>query len=166
MQFHFHIALSSADCPPPPGALASSAKSFQLQGGQIVCIVYLKWHTCMQCHRLDQQPDCLDAYASLTQHLPSRVSAISSSQKITVESRRLHCHSGKKKRPPASPGLEPFPLGHRFAEMLRVIDSRKADLGVTGYGLSVTTMEEVFLRISEGNNPTSSSIPVVRIAIP
>lgn len=50
--------------------------------------------------------------------------------------------------------------------MLRAIDSKKADLGVTGYGLSVTTMEEVFLRISEGDSLPPSSIPVVRLTIP
>ena len=49
-----------------------------------------------------------------------------------------------------------------FADMLKEIDTGKAEMGVTGYGLSVTTMEEVFLRISEGNAPEPSNVPVVR----
>lgn len=56
----------------------------------------------------------------------------------------------------------PCGLWCRFAEMLKAIDSKKTELGVTGYGLSVTTMEEVFLRISEGSSSPASSIPVVR----
>ncbi len=52
----------------------------------------------------------------------------------------------------------------RFAGMLRDIESQKSSLGVTAYGLSVTTMEEVFLRISEGSNPEPSSITMVSIS--
>ncbi|KAK9828547.1 hypothetical protein WJX72_000707 [[Myrmecia] bisecta] len=37
-----------------------------------------------------------------------------------------------------------------FAELLRELDERKAELGIQGYGLAVTTLEEVFLRVSAG----------------
>lgn len=36
----------------------------------------------------------------------------------------------------------------RFPALLRELDSEKKPLGVRSYGLSVTTMEEVFLNVS------------------
>jgi len=30
--------------------------------------------------------------------------------------------------------------------------ARKADLGISGFGVSVTTMEEVFIKVGEGVN--------------
>ena len=37
----------------------------------------------------------------------------------------------------------------RFPDLLRELDREKATLGVRSYGLSVTTMEEVFLNVSQ-----------------
>ncbi|CAM9541397.1 unnamed protein product [Ascophyllum nodosum] len=37
-----------------------------------------------------------------------------------------------------------------FEAMLTELDARKAELGITSYGMSVTTLEEVFLRVANG----------------
>ncbi|CAN0579737.1 unnamed protein product, partial [Ectocarpus sp. 12 AP-2014] len=44
----------------------------------------------------------------------------------------------------------PFASSSKFVDMFREIDSRKEQLGVAGYGVSVTTLEEVFLRVGHG----------------
>ena len=50
---------------------------------------------------------------------------------------------------------EQLPAGmHRFPDLLRELESAKAELGVSGYGLSETTLEEVFLTVtSQGKEP-------------
>ena len=40
---------------------------------------------------------------------------------------------------------------HRFAPLLSELEGRKAELGVVSCGLSVTTLEEVFLKVSAGS---------------
>lgn len=45
----------------------------------------------------------------------------------------------------------PFASASKFVDMFREIDRRKAELGVAGYGVSVTTLEEVFLRVGHGS---------------
>lgn len=69
----------------------------------------------------------------------------------------------------------PFASASKFVQMFREIDGRKAELGVAGYGVSVTTLEEVFLRVGHGSeepfpssdvaNTNSSSAPGA-VAIP
>ncbi|CBJ29591.1 conserved unknown protein [Ectocarpus siliculosus] len=44
----------------------------------------------------------------------------------------------------------PFASSSNFVDMFREIDFRKEQLGVAGYGVSVTTLEEVFLRVGHG----------------
>lgn len=44
----------------------------------------------------------------------------------------------------------PLDATARFPDLLRTLDVRKGELGVEYYGLSVTTLEEVFLKVSEG----------------
>lgn len=52
----------------------------------------------------------------------------------------------------------PFTSASRFVDMFREIDARKEELDVAGYGVSVTTLEEVFLRVGHGSEePLSSS---------
>jgi ATP-binding cassette subfamily A (ABC1) protein 3 len=41
----------------------------------------------------------------------------------------------------------PFSASSKFVELFGVLDSRKAQLGIGEYGISVTTLEEVFLRV-------------------
>lgn len=45
----------------------------------------------------------------------------------------------------------PFASASKFVQMFREIDRRKSELGVAGYGVSVTTLEEVFLRVGHGS---------------
>ncbi|XP_006985786.1 phospholipid-transporting ATPase ABCA3-like isoform X1 [Peromyscus maniculatus bairdii] len=37
---------------------------------------------------------------------------------------------------------------HRFAELFRVLEEREEELGITGFGVSMTTMDEVFFKVS------------------
>lgn len=54
----------------------------------------------------------------------------------------------------------PFASASKFVDMFREMDGRKAELGVAGYGVSVTTLEEVFLRVGHGSEePFPSSDP-------
>jgi ATP-binding cassette subfamily A (ABC1) protein 3 len=48
----------------------------------------------------------------------------------------------------------PLESSSRFPKMLRELDENKAQLGVINYGLSVTTLEEVFLRIGQNHAAT------------
>eukprot|EP00903_Cladosiphon_okamuranus_P016293 g15025.t1 len=52
-----------------------------------------------------------------------------------------------------------------FQRMLTEIDSRKAELGVDCYGLSVTTLEEVFLRVANGTADVTARKEIVGIAL-
>lgn len=45
----------------------------------------------------------------------------------------------------------PFTSASKFVDMFREIDARKEELDVAGYGVSVTTLEEVFLRVGHGS---------------
>ena len=45
----------------------------------------------------------------------------------------------------------PFSAARRFGELLRFLDDQKSALGLGGYGMSPTSMEEVFLRLAEGS---------------
>ena len=42
-------------------------------------------------------------------------------------------------------------LLHRFAALLTNLEEQKQELGVLSTGLSVTTLEEVFLKVSAGS---------------
>jgi hypothetical protein len=44
----------------------------------------------------------------------------------------------------------PFSASASFGPLLREIDEAQSKLGIGGYGMSVTSMEEVFLRLSQG----------------
>ena len=44
----------------------------------------------------------------------------------------------------------------KFEELFTELETRKSDLGIAGYGASVTTMEEVFLKVGEGMDSTLS----------
>ncbi|CAM9216529.1 unnamed protein product, partial [Ectocarpus fasciculatus] len=52
-----------------------------------------------------------------------------------------------------------------FQGMLTEIDSRKTELGVNSYGLSVTTLEEVFLRVANGTADVASRKEMAGIAL-
>ncbi len=45
----------------------------------------------------------------------------------------------------------------RFPALLRELEARKAGLGLSGFGLSVTTLEEVFLAVSAGAAATGGA---------
>ena len=49
----------------------------------------------------------------------------------------------------SSPHVTACPLVSRFPDLLRELDRDRATLGMRSYGLSVTTMEEVFLNVSQ-----------------
>ena len=52
---------------------------------------------------------------------------------------------------------------YRFPELLRQLDNSKQRLGVASYGLAVTTLEEVFLKVSlQQGGLDSGSIQEVR----
>ncbi|ETO27514.1 hypothetical protein RFI_09617 [Reticulomyxa filosa] len=50
----------------------------------------------------------------------------------------------------------PFDETPHFAKMFEELDAKKSQIGVSAYGVSVTTLEEVFLRIGEKAQPSSS----------
>lgn len=63
----------------------------------------------------------------------------------------------------------PFSSSSKFADMFRDLDLNKAALGIAEYGISVTTLEEVFLRVdrhdyssestlTQGQEPPSSTV--------
>ena len=62
---------------------------------------------------------------------------------------------------------EQLPSGkHRFPDLLRELEGAKAELGVSGYGLSETTLEEVFLTVtSQGKGPRSGSAAAGHVAV-
>lgn len=61
----------------------------------------------------------------------------------------------------------PFTSASNFVDMFREIDVRKEELDVAGYGVSVTTLEEVFLRVGHGSEePLPSSQAGAERAIP
>ena len=41
--------------------------------------------------------------------------------------------------------------------LLSFLPARKADLGISSFGISVTTMEEVFIRVGQGMDETLES---------
>ena len=43
----------------------------------------------------------------------------------------------------------PFAASERFSELLDSMDEEKAQLGISEYGLSVTKLEEVFMKVNE-----------------
>jgi ATP-binding cassette subfamily A (ABC1) protein 3 len=43
----------------------------------------------------------------------------------------------------------PFSASHKFPTMFRQIDAKKEELGIINYGISVTTLEEVFLKVGQ-----------------
>ncbi|CAM9759620.1 unnamed protein product, partial [Discosporangium mesarthrocarpum] len=51
----------------------------------------------------------------------------------------------------------PFKAAKDFVTMFNAMDARKEELGVAGYGVSVTTLEEVFLRVGHGTDQTHSN---------
>ncbi|CAM9341769.1 unnamed protein product, partial [Choristocarpus tenellus] len=50
----------------------------------------------------------------------------------------------------------PFHAASAFVSMFNAIDRKKEELGVAGYGVSVTTLEEVFLRVGHGTDQTQT----------
>eukprot|EP00873_Tetraselmis_striata_P005020 jgi/Tetstr1/425284/TSEL_015736.t1 len=67
-----------------------------------------------------------------------------------VEGASLLCHAGSEiafRLPKAASGS--------FGNMLRELEERKADLSVSSYGLSMTTLEEVFLEVSKHSDAES-----------
>merc|ERR1711871_568275 len=55
----------------------------------------------------------------------------------------------------------PFSASHKFSELFVAVDSRKSALGIESYGMSVTTLEEVFLRVSHMDEPGEQKVDVV-----
>jgi hypothetical protein len=60
------------------------------------------------------------------------------------------------------PGLSPVRgavavQGQRLSALFRAIEARKAELQVSDYSLSQTTLEEVFLRFARQQEATSST---------
>ena len=49
----------------------------------------------------------------------------------------------------------PFEDSHKFSTLFRTFDEEQAALGVESYGMSVTTLEEVFLRVAKGSSHDS-----------
>nr|CCA22574.1 PREDICTED: similar to Stromal antigen 1 putative [Albugo laibachii Nc14] len=49
----------------------------------------------------------------------------------------------------------PAPESGRFAIMFEALDKRLAELGVLSYGISVTTLEEVFIKVAEASGETN-----------
>ena len=43
---------------------------------------------------------------------------------------------------------------HGLYVLLILSTARKSDLGIAGFGISVTTMEEVFIKVGEGTDET------------
>ena len=55
----------------------------------------------------------------------------------------------------------PFSSSNKFEDMFRDIDSRKSSLGIAEYGISVTTLEEVFIRVDRHDyTPESAATEV------
>jgi len=52
-----------------------------------------------------------------------------------------------------------------FPELFDTLQSRKAELGISSFGVSVTTMEEVFMKVGEGTEETLET-RVIRSASP
>ena len=50
----------------------------------------------------------------------------------------------------------PFASSGGFPKMLRAIDAQKDRLNVDSYGISVTTLEEVFIAVGHGNEPRAT----------
>ena len=46
----------------------------------------------------------------------------------------------------------PFTSSHKFQDMFEVIDEQQTGLGVESYGVSVTTLEEVFIKTARGTD--------------
>ena len=57
---------------------------------------------------------------------------------------------------------------YRFPELLRQLDDSKQRLGVASYGLAVTTLEEVFLKVSlqQGGSDSGSIQEVGDVSLP
>ncbi|CAM9094590.1 unnamed protein product, partial [Laminaria digitata] len=60
----------------------------------------------------------------------------------------------------------PFTSASKFGNMFREMDARKEELGVAGYGVSVTTLEEVFLRVGHGSEELPDQDPLSNEGIP
>uniref|UniRef100_A0A8C5LJQ5 ABC transporter domain-containing protein n=1 Tax=Jaculus jaculus TaxID=51337 RepID=A0A8C5LJQ5_JACJA len=55
----------------------------------------------------------------------------------------------------------PKEFSHRFAKLFTILEKRKVELGIAGFGVSMTTMEEVFFKVSNNagfkvKNPVGS----------
>jgi ATP-binding cassette subfamily A (ABC1) protein 3 len=46
----------------------------------------------------------------------------------------------------------PMSLSSKFKEFFTSFDQKLEDLGIRSYGISITTLEEVFLRVGNGNH--------------
>ena len=47
----------------------------------------------------------------------------------------------------------PFETSGKFGTLFRKLDGGSANLGIDSYGSSVTTMDEIFLKVTEGTGP-------------
>ena len=56
----------------------------------------------------------------------------------------------------------PFESSKTFPELFRLIDERKTDLHIDSYGISVTTLEEVFIKVGHGETTLSDMTEEVR----
>lgn len=45
----------------------------------------------------------------------------------------------------------PLDMVHKFPELFNLLDEKKEKLGILSYGVSITTLEEVFLKVAEGD---------------
>ena len=45
-------------------------------------------------------------------------------------------------------------MGHCVHYVLFLCAARKSELGIAGFGISLTTMEEVFIKVGEGTDET------------
>jgi ATP-binding cassette subfamily A (ABC1) protein 3 len=56
----------------------------------------------------------------------------------------------------------PLAASKQFAALFNALDARKGTLGIVDYGISVTTMEEVFLKVAHGTDMTVEQMSVNR----
>jgi hypothetical protein len=52
----------------------------------------------------------------------------------------------------------PFSASTKFQSLFRTIDARDKELGIESYGMSVTTLEEVFIRIAQGTTTQAKAV--------
>ncbi|XP_043312515.1 phospholipid-transporting ATPase ABCA3-like [Cervus canadensis] len=53
----------------------------------------------------------------------------------------------------------PKEYANRFKDLLTEMTDRQEELGIASFGISITTMEEVFIKVSQLHNPTLQALP-------